>query len=102
MQYRRRLHNVGNTYGDSNSKDKMTAFNGVTITYGAIGNPLTNGSWTYAWQHGRQLQRMGQSGTTASFGLHALSFALLRAITPGPFPCGQRWFRASIPEDEIL
>lgn len=44
------------TYGDSNWKDKLTAFNGNTITYDAIGNLLTyyNGT-VFTWMKGRQL-----------------------------------------------
>ncbi len=30
------------TYGDANWKDKLTAYNGVPITYDAIGNPLVD------------------------------------------------------------
>ena len=37
-------------YGDTNWKDKLTAYNGTAITYDAIGNPLNDGSWTYEWQ----------------------------------------------------
>ena len=43
------------TYGDANWKDKLTAFNGQTITYDAIGNPLNDGTWNYTW-NGRQMR----------------------------------------------
>ena len=45
-------------YDDPNWKDKLTSFDGRTITYDAIGNPLNDGEWTYEWQAGRQLKRM--------------------------------------------
>ena len=35
------------TYGDSNWKDKLTAYNGVAINYDAIGNPTNDGTWAY-------------------------------------------------------
>ena len=54
-------------YGDSNWKDKLTAYNGKTITYDAIGNPTNDGTWTYAWQAGRQLKQMTKSGTTIQY-----------------------------------
>ena len=54
-------------YGDANWKDKLTAYNGKSITYDAIGNPLTDGTWTYQWQAGRQLKQMTKSGTTIQF-----------------------------------
>ncbi len=47
---------INYTYGDSQWKDLLTAYNGSTITYDAIGNPLSyyNGN-TFTWQNGRQL-----------------------------------------------
>lgn len=45
----------GGGCGDADWPDLLTAFNGKSITYDAIGNPLSDGTWTYAWQHGRQL-----------------------------------------------
>ena len=47
-----------NTYGDSNWKDKLTAFNGREITYDEIGNPLTYKGFNLTWQNGRQLASM--------------------------------------------
>ena len=56
-----------NTCGDANWRDKLTAVNGSTIRYDAIGNPLSDGTWTYTWQNGRQLQKMQKAGVTAEF-----------------------------------
>lgn len=61
------LETVTYTYGDSDWKDLLTAYNGTAITYDAIGNPLNDGTWTYTWQNGRQLASMSKTGTTASF-----------------------------------
>lgn len=55
------------SYGDSNWKDKLTAYNGKTITYDAIGNPLTYDGWTFTWEEGRQLASMSKSGTNISY-----------------------------------
>ena len=41
------LETVTYTYGDANWRDKLTAVNGSTIRYDAIGNPLNDGTWTY-------------------------------------------------------
>ena len=49
-------------YGDSSWGDLLTAFDGNAITYDAIGNPLSDGTWTYTWQHGRQLAGMYGEG----------------------------------------
>ena len=61
------LETVTYTYGDANWRDKLTAVNGSTIRYDAIGNPLSDGTWTYTWQNGRQLQKMQKLGVTAEF-----------------------------------
>ena len=61
------LETVTYTYGDGNWRDKLTAVNGNAIAYDAIGNPLNDGTWTYTWQNGRQLQKMQKAGVTAEF-----------------------------------
>jgi len=61
------LETITYEYGDANWRDKLTAVNGSTIRYDAIGNPLSDGTWTYTWQNGRQLQKMQKSGVTAEF-----------------------------------
>ena len=61
------LETVTYTYGDANWRDKLTAVNGNAIAYDAIGNPLSDGTWTYTWQNGRQLQKMQKLGVTAEF-----------------------------------
>ena len=55
------------TYGDSQWKDLLTAYNGKPITYDEIGNPLTYDGWTYTWQHGRQLVGMEKEGSSISY-----------------------------------
>ena len=61
------LETVTYTYGDANWRDKLTAVNGSTICYDAIGNPLNDGTWTYTWQNSRQLQKMQKAGVTVEF-----------------------------------
>ncbi len=63
------IESIPYTYGDANWKDKLTAYNGVPITYDAIGNPLNDGTWTYEWQAGRQLKSMtnATTGVTMEF-----------------------------------
>ncbi len=59
------------TYGDATWKDLLTAFDGNSISYDAIGNPTSyyNGTrWTMSWTNGRSL-------ATASDGTNSLSFA---------------------------
>ena len=56
------------TYGDSNWKDLLTAFDGQSITYDANGNPTRyyNGG-TMTWRNGRQLASYSLGGTTYSY-----------------------------------
>ena len=61
------IHTDTYTYGNANWKDQLTAYNDVPITYDAIGNPLSDGIWTYIWQHGRQLAQTSKDGETVSF-----------------------------------
>ena len=51
------------TYGNSEWRDLLTAFNGETITYDEIGNPLTyRNGLNFTWQNGRQLANISQNG----------------------------------------
>ena len=43
--------------------DLLTAYDGVAISYDTIGNPLSDGTWTYTWQQGRQLASMTSGDT---------------------------------------
>ena len=65
------LETIPYTYGDSNWKDKLTAYNGVGITYDEIGNPLFDGERTYTWGAGRQLRHisMPASGSSGSLSI---------------------------------
>ena len=47
--------------------DLLTAYNGVTISYDANGNPLSDGTWSYTWERGRQLKSMTNGSTTWTF-----------------------------------
>ena len=65
------LQTISYTYGDSNWKDKMTAYNGTGISYDAIGNPIYDGTWTYTWKAGKQLASVSKSGTTVNYTYNA-------------------------------
>ena len=47
------------TYGDSVWKDRLTAFNGQSISYDAQGNPTNYRGKTLTWEKGRQLKSYG-------------------------------------------
>ena len=62
------LSTINYTYGDSNWKDKLTSYNGTSITYDSIGNPLSyRDGMSFTWQNGRQLASATKSGTTTSY-----------------------------------
>ncbi|MBR0320624.1 MAG: RHS repeat protein, partial [Clostridia bacterium] len=48
-------------------RDLLKYVNGQRITYDKIGNPLNDGTWQYEWVNGRQLARMYNIDTDASF-----------------------------------
>ena len=54
-------------YGDSNWKDLLTKYNGQSITYDAIGNPLTWGNRKYTWTAGRRLSTLTLPGKSISY-----------------------------------
>ena len=56
-----------NSYGNSEWGDLLTSYNGKTITYDSIGNPLTYDGWTFNWKHGRQLSSMSKGTTTWTY-----------------------------------
>lgn len=55
-------------YGYTNQwGDLLTSYDGKTISYDAIGNPLSDGTWTYTWEQGRQLVRMSYAQNVWNF-----------------------------------
>ena len=65
------LDTVAYTYGNENWGDLLTAYDGKTITFDANGNPLNDGTWSYTWQHGRQLASMTSGETTWTYTYNA-------------------------------
>lgn len=76
------LQTIEYTYGDTNWKDKMTAYNGTAITYDAIGNPVTYGNWTYTWEKGRQLKKMEHTnGTIVEYAYNSEGLRVSKTVT---------------------
>ena len=61
------LETIPYSYTDSNWKDKLTAYNGQSITYDAIGNPLNDGTWTYNWEAGRRLAGLEKGNESITY-----------------------------------
>ena len=55
-------------YDDATWSDLLTSIDGQSLTADEIGNLLSDGTWTYTWQHGRQLAGMSKSGQTITYG----------------------------------
>ena len=58
------------TYGDASWGDRLTKYGNASITYDAIGNPLTynNGTaYTFTWKDGRRLATATKGGRVYSF-----------------------------------
>ena len=50
------INTINYQYNNLNWQDQLTSYDGKSITYDAIGNPLTYGSnISYTWQNGREL-----------------------------------------------
>ena len=61
-------------YTDASWGDLLTSYKGHTITYDAIGNPLTyygRTAYTFTWKNGRQLATATANGKTLSFTYNA-------------------------------
>ena len=55
-------------YTDSDWKDKLMSFNGETITYDEIGNPLTyRNGFVFDWANGRRLTNVTKDDTNISY-----------------------------------
>jgi len=62
---------VNYSYANSEWGDLLTTYNGSAITYDAIGNPLTRGSYTYTWEGRRLVGLTYGSTTTVSYEYNA-------------------------------
>ena len=68
------------TYGDSTWSDLLTQWNGKSMTYDTIGNPLTLGDFTMTWQ-GRQLRSIAKGDNTIDFAYNMDGQRVSKVIT---------------------
>ena len=61
------LQTINYGYTDSSWADLLTSYNGKSLTYDQIGNLKSDGTWTYTWEHGRQLLSMQTASTGWNF-----------------------------------
>ena len=67
-------------YGDASWSDLLTSIGGQSLTADEIGNLLSDGTWTYTWQHGRQLSEMSKSGTDITYSYDADGLRISKTV----------------------
>lgn len=60
-------NDISYDYTDTNWTDKLTAYDGKTITYDEIGNPLSYDGYTYSWAFGDQLAALAGNGLDIAY-----------------------------------
>ena len=75
------LNTVAYGYDDTLGwKDLLTSYGGQARSYDTIGNLISDGTWTYTWQGGRQLASMAKDGASVSFA-YEQQFSKKKSIT---------------------
>ncbi len=70
------------TYGNSNWKDLLTTYNGQTITYDAVGNPLNyRDGISLTWQNGRELASYSDSSNNITYTYDASGMRTGKSVT---------------------
>ena len=68
-------------YNDTGWKDLLTSYDGQTITYDAIGNPLTyRDGMTMTWRYGRQLATLNKEGLSATFIYNSEGYRISKTV----------------------
>ena len=69
------------TYGNANWKDLLTQYNGYTITYDTIGNPLQyRDGYNFSWSNGRQLSTVTNGANSYSYTYNADSLRTSKTV----------------------
>ncbi len=82
------------TYGDTSWKDLLTGYNGATLTYDTIGNLTSDGTWSYTWQHGRQLAGMSSGTKSLTFAYNADGRRISKTYVNGETTTEARYYYA--------
>ena len=69
------------TYGNANWKDLLTAFNGQSIAYDAIGNPLQyRDGMAFTWANGRRLSSVSYNGKSISYAYNEAGLRISKTV----------------------
>ena len=82
------------TYGDTSWKDLLTGYDGATLTYDTIGNLTGDGTWSYTWQHGRQLAGMSSGTKSLTFAYNADGQRIAKTYVNGETTTEARYYYA--------
>ena len=74
------MRTVNYGYGDASWSDLLTSIGGQSLTADEIGNLLSDGTWAYTWQHGRQLAGMSKTGTDISYRYDANGLRISKTV----------------------
>ena len=74
------LDTINYTY-DSIWKDKLTSFDGKTIIYDSVGNPLSYDGWSFTWTAGRQLASVSNADKSLAFKYNDRGLRTEKALT---------------------
>ncbi len=81
-----RTQNISYSYNDTNWKDKLTSYNGQTITYDEIGNPLKyRDGITMTWKNGRQLSTLKNGSDSISYSYDSDSVRISKTVNGTKF-----------------
>lgn len=76
------LDTITYTY-DSTWDDKLSSYDGNSITYDNIGNPLTYNDWTYTWKWGRRLDTASNGTVSTSYKYNDSGIRTYKQVTDG-------------------
>ena len=80
------------SYGDSNRTDKLTSYDGQTITYDAIGNPLTyRDGMTMTWKNGRQLSTLQKGNDSVNYEYDSESVRISKNVNGTEYKNGRSY-----------
>ena len=82
------------TYGDTSWKDLLTGYDGATLTYDTIGNLTSDGTWSYTWQHGRQLASAGNGTKSLTYAYNADGRRISKTYVNGENTTEARYYYA--------
>ena len=75
------LDTIAYGYTAEDWPDLLTSYDGQPITSDSIGNMLSDGTWSYAWQHGRQLASMTNAATQLEFEYNADGLRMSKTLS---------------------